>query len=245
MSTARIRFFSDGLGKWTSYNVILPDTGEGPFPVLMQLHGLSDDEDSWIERSNLVRHVAGLPLVVVLPDGGTSAYLNWRSADRLNQHRYEDLLMRDIPGHLSRHIRVSDGPWAIGGLSMGGYGAMRLGLKYADRFASIYAHSSAFHIGEVMEAPDPTLIVDYEDANVYRHADAVARRESRPVISFDCGLDDGLLEHNRRFHEHLQSLNVDHFYAEYEGAHDWDYWDLHVQEALAQHARVLGLPAAR
>jgi putative tributyrin esterase len=77
--------------------VILPDTGEGPFPVLVQLHGLTDDADAWIQRSNLVRHVAGLPLVVVLPDGGTSGYVNWKSAGRLHRNRYEDLVVRDIP----------------------------------------------------------------------------------------------------------------------------------------------------
>ena len=243
MSTARVQFFSEGLGRWTRYNVILPDGGEGPFPVLMQLHGLTDDCDSWLERSNLVRYVAELPLVIVLPDGGTSGYLNWRSADRLNQHRYEDVLVRDIPAHLSRHFRVSDGPWAIGGLSMGGYGAIRLGLKYPDRYASIYAHSSAFHIADAMNDVDPALLSDVDDASVYRHADAIANRDQRPVIAFDCGVDDRLLEHNRRFHEHLQSLNVDHAYAEFDGGHDWDYWDLHVREALAQHARVLGLAA--
>jgi S-formylglutathione hydrolase FrmB len=239
MSTARVRFFSDGLGKWTSYNVILPDAGEGPFSVLMQLHGLTDDGDAWLERSNLVRHVAELPLVVVLPDGGTSGYLNWKDSGRLHRDRYEDLLMRDIPDHLRRHFNVADGPWAIGGLSMGGYGAMRLGLKYPDRFASVYAHSSAFHIHEMI---DPALAeTTTEDASVFHLADAVAARESRPVISFDCGTEDRLLDVNRKFHEHLQSLNVEHYYAEFDGDHDWDYWDLHVREALVQHAKVLGL----
>ncbi len=60
MSTARVQFFSEGLGKWASYNVILPEKGDGPFPVLMQLHGLSDDCDAWLIKSNLVRHVAEL-----------------------------------------------------------------------------------------------------------------------------------------------------------------------------------------
>lgn len=241
MTVVNIRFFSDALGTWTRYNLILPDVGEGPYPVLLQLHGLGDDEGSWIERSNLVRYVSELPLIVVLPDGGTSGYFNWKASDRLNQHRYEDLLMVDIPNHVGRHFQAADAPWAIGGLSMGGYGAMRLGLKYPQRFASIYAHSAAFRVEEVMEPLDPALVADVEDTNVYRHADAVAERDQRPVISFDCGLDDRLLEHNRRFHEHLQRLNIEHHYAEFDGGHEWDYWDLHVQEALAQHARVLGL----
>lgn len=239
MSTARVQFFSDNLGKWTSYNVILPDRGEGPFPVLMQLHGLSDDAEAWIQRSNLVRHVANLPLVVVLPDGGTSAYVNWKKSDLLHKTRYEDLLIRDIPAHLKRHFHVTDGPWAIGGLSMGGYGAMRLGLKYPEMFASIYAHSSAFFLHDRL---DPALVeTTAEDASVYHHADRIAGRDDMPAIAFDCGVDDDLIDSNRHFHEHLQQLNIAHHYAEYPGDHDWDYWDEHVVEALAHHARVLGL----
>ena len=241
MSVARIRFFSEALGKWTRYNLVLPDVGEGPFSVLMQLHGLGDDCDTWLERSNLVRYVAELPFVVLLPDGGTSAYLNWKASDRLNQHRYEDLLMHDIPTHLRRYANVADRPWAIGGLSMGGYGAVRLGIKYPDYFASIYAHSSAFRIDEALEALDPALVDDVEDANVYRHAEALAKCDQRPVLAFDCGIDDRLIGHNRRFHQYLDGLGIEHHYAEFSGGHTWDYWDLHVQEALAQHSRVLGL----
>jgi len=70
MSVLTVRFHSGALGKWTSFNVIHPDKGEGPFPVLMQLHGYSDDSFAWLYNSNLVRQVADSPLIVVQPDGG-------------------------------------------------------------------------------------------------------------------------------------------------------------------------------
>ena len=238
MGVASMQFHSRALGKSVTYGVILPEEGMGPFPVLMQLHGLSDDHSAWLQRSNLVRHVTDYPLIAVLPDGGTSGYLNWKSGERLWQQRYEDLLIRDIPAHLERHFRVRPGSWAIGGLSMGGYGAMRLGLKYPERFASIWAHSSAFHIGQVLgDAP----IEDREDALVTTHADRVAKLAAKPDISFDCGVDDELLDSNREFHAHLEKIGLAHHYAEHPGAHTWDYWDFHVQEALRQHARVLGI----
>ncbi|MEA2525633.1 MAG: putative tributyrin esterase [Thermomicrobiales bacterium] len=238
MGVASVQFHSPALGKSVTYRVILPEVGTGPFPVLMQLHGLSDDDSAWIQRSNLVRHVADFPLIVVLPDGGTSGYLNWRSHDRLGKQNYEDLLIDDLPAHLTRHFQVRPGSWAIGGLSMGGYGAMRLGLKYPDRFASIWAHSSAFHIGQLVE---PSFVADTEDADVYVHADRVARMPTRPAIAFDCGADDELIGHNRAFHAHLEALGLAHHYAEHPGGHTWDYWDTHVQEALRQHAQILGL----
>jgi len=240
MGVSTIQLFSEALGKWTTYSVILPEAGEGPFPVLFQLHGLSDDHQAWIQRSNLVRHVAKLPLVVVLPDGGTSGYLNWKPSNRLHKHRYEDLIINDITSHLKRNFNVTGGKWAIGGLSMGGYGAMRLGLKYPDRFASIWAHSSAFHIGDYA---DPALIEPDSVAtgNVFHLAEDVARLPEPPVISFDCGTEDELIEHNRALHAHMESLGLDHTYNEHPGAHTWDFWDDHVREALEQHRRVLNL----
>ncbi|HVL25256.1 MAG TPA: alpha/beta hydrolase family protein [Thermomicrobiales bacterium] len=239
MGIAEVQFHSEALGKQTSYTVILPEIGTGPFPVLIQLHGLSDDHHAWVQRSNLVRYAGEYPLVVVLPDGGTSGYLNWTPSDRLHKHNYEDLIVRDIPRHVRRHFNVTDGRWAIGGLSMGGYGAMRLGLKHPEMFASIWAHSSAFHIDHLV---DPALVQDAADADVLVHAEQIARRADRPAIAFDCGVDDeGLIDHNRALHARMDALEIPHHYAEHPGGHTWDYWDEHVREALAQHARVLGL----
>jgi S-formylglutathione hydrolase FrmB len=142
MSVLTVRFASEALAKQPSFNVIHPDVGEEPFPVLMQLHGYSDDSFSWLYNANLVRHVAPYPLIVVLPDGGTARYLNLPEHDRYGRQRYEDLLLRDIPAQVERLFAVRPGPWAIGGLSMGGFGALRLGMKYPERFASIWALSA-------------------------------------------------------------------------------------------------------
>lgn len=236
MSIASVQLFSEGLGKRTMYNVILPEEGEGPFPVLIQLHGFSDDCNSWIQHSNLVRYAAAYPMVVVLPDGGTSRYLNLESGGRYGEQRYEDHIMRDISGHVRRHFNVTDGPWAIGGLSMGGYGGMRLGLKYPETFASIWAHSGSYRVPDI----EPPFFTEFDDADIFRHADRLADADRYPVISFDCGVDDELLDLNRKLHVHLDTIGVAHHYAEHPGAHTWDYWDRHVREALEQHARVLG-----
>ena len=237
MSIASLQFRSDALGKRVGYNVILPDEGEGPFPVLMQLHGLSDDCNAWIQKSNLVRHVEKLPLVVVLPDGGTSAYLNWKDAGRLGRQNYEDLIVTDIANHVRRHLNVTQGPWAIGGLSMGGWGALWLGLKHADRFASIWAHSSK--LDWQASQLQLSMLANPEDVDIVSLATQVATRDRKPVIAFDCGVDDELIEENRAFHRHLESVGLDHHYAEHPGGHTWDYWDDHVREALVQHARAL------
>lgn len=64
-----------------------------------------------------------------------------------------------------------------------------------------------------------------------------------PALRIDCGAEDFLLDHTRAFHAHLDELGIPHEYEEFPGGHTWDYWDRHVQEALAFHAGVLGLSA--
>ena len=245
MSLATVQFFSDGLHRRSQYDVLLPESGDGPFPVLLQLHGLTDDSHSWVQQSNIARYAARYPMIVVMPDGGTSGYVNLPvplGADgeesRIGRANYEDMIIRDLREHVARTFNVRPGPWAIGGLSMGGYGAMRLGLKYPELFNSIWAHSSAVLIGTMVA----DRVAEADDALWITHARRLSDRHDRPVISFDCGLDDTqLLGDNRTFDRQLTELGISHHYAEHPGGHTWDYWDEHVREALAQHARVFGI----
>jgi S-formylglutathione hydrolase FrmB len=242
MSVVTVRFKSEALGKQTNFNVILPDQGDGPFPVLMQLHGYSDDSFAWLYNSNLVRHVANIPMIVVLPDGGTSRYLNLNFHPRYGLQRYEDLLIRDIRREVTRLFPVQSGKWAIGGLSMGGYGSLRLGMRFPELFASVWAHSAGMVIldgdwVEKLEHPDEAnLFVLSERLQQSREAG-----ESTPVISFDCGTEDGLLDSNLKLHQHMETIGLEHHWSTHPGAHTWDYWDLHVQTALKQHCAVFGI----
>lgn len=238
MSLARIEFFSPALGQHVTYSLYLPDAGEGPFPVVFQLHGLTDSHATWVNHSNIARHATGLPMAIAFPDTGTGAYLNWIGHERIGKRNYEDLIVTDITYHLKRHFNVTDGPWAIGGLSMGGYGSMRLGLKYPDRFASIWSHSSKFEWEGIVE---PGQFADPRDTDVRHHAQKLLASGNMPVISFDCGTDDELIDESRRFNQYLTELGIVHTYNEHPGGHEWDYWDTHVKSALEQHARVLGL----
>lgn len=240
MAVAEIRFHSNAFGRWSTYSIILPETGDAPFPVVAQLHGLGDDHRSWIERTNIVRYADDHSMAIVFPDGGTSGYLNWKEAGRLHRQAWETVIVQDIRNHVRRHFNVTSGPWGIGGLSMGGYGAMHLGLKYPDLFASVWSHSAAFHLDQYLE---PELIEQtaIDDARIASRLRRLAESGTAlPTISFDCGVDDELLEFNRELDTLMTELGIDHHYAEHPGGHTWGYWDDHVREALAQHARVLG-----
>jgi S-formylglutathione hydrolase FrmB len=212
-----VEFESRALARAVSYTAFVPPSGTPPYAVLYQLHGASDDHRAWLYKSNLLRYVEGLPLVVVMPSGENSYYVD----------AWERLVVDDLAANVAQTFRVRDGGAAIGGLSMGGYGAIRLGLRHPDRYRSIFAHSSR-------------LPVSGDDYDV----EVVAARLERarmPALAFDCGVDDHLIEDSRRLHARLEALGLPHRYQEHPGAHTWEYWDTHVREAIAHHVRALGL----
>jgi putative tributyrin esterase len=242
MAIGEMEFHSRALGRSVPFSFYLPDEEQGgspPFPALLQFHGAHDTHHAWLYRSKLAIYLERFPFVVIMPSGELSSWSNWRNP----REPFEDFIIQDLIPACERFFPIRRGRWAIGGLSMGGYGALRLGLKYSDRFASIYAHSSAFW-GE-----GPDKFSDFEqgvsaddrvDADVSTHAERALARDDRPTLSFDCGVDDYLIDQNRAFHAYLESIDFPHTYEEHPGAHTWTYWDEHVQTALRQHAEVLG-----
>jgi S-formylglutathione hydrolase FrmB len=230
-----VRAQAPSLDRVVTYTALVPDHGDPPYAVLYQLHGASDDHTAWLEKSNLLRHLEGMPLLVVLPSGENSYYVD------AHPRAMEQLIVADLPAHVSRTFRVRDGRAAIGGLSMGGYGAIRLGLKHPYRYGSIYAHSS--RLPSARDLPMFALergLGEVPDLDVDALA-ATVDRATLPALAFDCGTEDHLLADSRRFHDRLVALGVPHEYREHPGAHTWDYWDRHVPTALAHHARVLGI----
>lgn len=247
MTCGEIQFFSKALGRHVTYTVFLPDvatSGEGPYPVLVQLHGMSDNHTAWMNRSNLMRYVHGLPLIVVMPDGALSFWANYSAYEM-----YEDFINEDLWEHMRSVYNVRDGKWAIGGLSMGGFGALYNALRHPDRFCSVWAHSSACldEKGFIEAQAQRRLKLPEDVANVDLFMSAQTAVSTRATdvssmrVTFDCGTEDFLIEPNRHFHRHLDEIGLSHTYIEYPGAHSWDYWDTHIKEALVQHAEALGI----
>lgn len=247
MAFAAINYFSQSLQKASTVNVVFPeDAGERPWAVFYLLHGLSDDQTIWMRRTSIERYVAGLPLMVVMPDGGRGWYTNAKEG-----YAYEDDLIRDVVSLIDRTFptRAERAGRAIGGLSMGGYGAVKNGLKHHEMFASINSHSGA--VGFLRDpsrgrqlSPEFVRIFGEQPGGGPEDPFAIIEQIDHgrvPAMRLDCGTDDFLLDQNRSFHEHLESLHVPHEYEEFPGGHSWDYWDKHVQEAIAFHARNLNL----
>jgi putative tributyrin esterase len=260
MPFAEVTWHSQVLRKQTRTCLVLPRVGRGPWPVLYLLHGLSDDASAWARWTRIENYVAELPLIVALPDGYRGFYTDNAAGPAYAQH-----MALELPAFLAAHYRVRTRgkARAIGGLSMGGYGALRLALGFPDLYVSAHGHSGALHAGSVDYRPaatrrNPQLAdrdaahlaemrrvfgpyppgSDHDLRHLARRAFAAPRR---PALRLDCGTEDFLLEANRSFHADLEAIGYPHTYEEHPGGHDWAYWDLHVRSAIEWHARHLGL----
>lgn len=243
MSYGTFHFLSKALRRHQAFEFIIPDpdrAGPGPYPCFYLIHGASDDYTAWMRNTGIWRYVRQLPLVVIMPDVERSFCINTHAGERFEEYLLEDLIPwveHAFPVRGERSSRV------VGGLSMGGYGAMLLGLKHPDRFCSVGSHSSAFdaHRFEDLKIPfGPPDSLTRTEYDLYRLAES-AIPEELPELFIDCGVDDFLIESNRSFQSHLVALGIPHHYAENPGAHDWEYWDRHIHDSLAHHARVLGI----
>ena len=251
MAFATINYFSRSLQKASSFNIVFPEDAAAtrPWAVFYLLHGLSDDHTIWMRRTSIERYVAGLPLAVVMPDGGRGWYTNAAEG-----YAYEDDLVKDVVGLVDRTfpVRAERAGRCIGGLSMGGYGAVKVGLKHHDMFASVNSHSGA--VGFPRLDPDKPPPFGAEFTRIFGKSPRGGREDpyaiveqvdhgKLPALRIDCGTEDFLLEQNRGFHKHLESLHIAHEYQEFPGGHEWPYWEKHVEETLLFCDRQLRLLA--
>ena len=244
MSFLHVCFFSNVLKKQVHANVLFPDGGKAPFPVYYLLHGLSDDYSIWHRRTSIERYCEKLPLIVVMPDGFRGFY-----TDNAEGPPYGQYIMEDVIGFTERTFpaRSDRSGRCIGGLSMGGYGALRLALSHPETFVSANSHSGAMVFGHDeprMEDPEFRRMFGKTPIGSAHDLFALAgkftkKRGLLPKLKIDCGTADHQLEPNRRFIAHLKELKVPHDYAEFPGEHNWAYWDEHIREALAFHCQAM------
>ncbi len=251
MPFLELRYFSNALKMATAANIILPNPDlKGPYHVMVVLHGLSDDHTIWSRRTSIERYVQNLPLIVVMPDGGRGFY-----TDAVQGFAYETAIAVELPSIIEGYFPTKL-PWCATGLSMGGYGAVKLALKYPERFRSGHSHSGAVLFGHlsfednaVRRELGPEIEAEFmrilgpNPTGGENDLCAIATKlapTNRPTLRIDCGTEDFLLQDNRDFRDHLVSMGFPHEYQEFPGSHEWPYWDIHVQDAIAFHRNNLG-----
>ncbi|MBC6428884.1 MAG: ATPase [Cellvibrionales bacterium] len=227
-----------GRGDISLYNT---NSTAKPAPIVILLHGVYGSHWAWMFSGgahrclDTLKREQGLSdFVLVMPSDGLSGdgsgYLNRHSGS------YEKWIMSDVIAAAQRAVPQINQKSSIYlcGLSMGGYGALRLGAKYSTTVSGISAHSAITDITEFQHFTDHSPI---EDALEPQHDSSIfhwlkKHLKQLPPIRLDCGLDDLLLAGNRRFHQQLIALNIEHQYMERAGGHDWDYWSRQIKESL-------------
>ena len=249
-------FFSDTLGLSVSAYVLLPQTTTRQIglatpsrrrqcPTLYLLHGLSDDHTIWLRRTSIERYAAAKNIAVVMPAVERSFY-----QDVARGAAYWSYLVDELPAVCREFFPLSaarEDTFAAG-LSMGGYGALRLGFAHPERFAAVASLSGALDVARrVREAASSGGLLSHAEIrgifgdspmeggerDLFSLAkELVAARTQQPAIYLACGTEDELLDENRRMHRHLDALGLPHYYGESAGGHEWSYWDAQITRVL-------------
>ncbi|MEK5491765.1 alpha/beta hydrolase-fold protein [Paenibacillus sp. FSL R7-0297] len=258
MATLQISLQSKCLKREVTFNALLPvDLPEGlglpvwagqPLRSLYLLHGFSGSHSDWMSFSRIRELSDRYQIAVFMPAGENGFYVDDENRDAF----YGEYVGRELVEFTRRMFPLSaasEDTW-IGGLSMGGYGAIRNGLKYAEQFGRIIALSSALIPYRIAGIPP-----DYKDgiasysyyASVFGDLsrllgsdkdpeqlvlDVKAKGLALPKLYMACGTEDMLLDVNRRFHQFLEGEGAGHHYVEGPGDHNWEYWDKHIEAAL-------------
>lgn len=259
LSTRKIE--SASLERTMPYNVIVPNgyadkaNAERKYPVLYLLHGLTGHYGNWADDSKLLEYSAPYDLIIVMPEGNNGWYTN---AMNVPADRYEDFLIKDLIPEIEGKFRARTDREGrmIAGLSMGGYGALKFGLKYPDRFALAGSFSGALDAARFdvkMFGSGWKVLTDSIDA-VYGPMGSKTRAENDlfkmieeikpetvgklPFIYLDCGTEDILITSNRDFATALLQKKIPHEFTQRPGKHDWDFWKVSTVEFLGLQARL-------
>lgn len=216
-------------------------TARTTLPLLILLHGTGGSAWSWplqgaahLTAAQLVEAEEIAPVALAMPSDGLwglgSGYVPHADAD------YERWIVEEVPAAaaLADDRVTGSSPLTIAGLSMGGFGALRLGAKYPDRFRGISAHSAVTTLGRLAETTGDRLDAlphfGQPEGTALHWLEVNAAR--LPPLRFDCGTDDPLLPGNRALHAALDARGIEHQYEEFAGGHDWLYWRLHLADSL-------------
>jgi len=247
MSFITFEFFSKCLLRKVSVNAIIPFDMEGDrhFKTLYLLHGLTDNKDGWLLNTRIYQWAREKKLAVIMPSGENMFYLD---NDAL-MDRHGEFIGNELVAASRKLFRLSEKreDTFIAGLSMGGYGAIRNGLKYHETFGYLAGMSAAL-IMDMMHDPEwRKMRGEFHEWIAFGDMDKVigSNKDPRaqikmlkdsgvdfPQIYLSCGTEDGLIVPTRELHECLSEHGIEHKYVETAGAHDWDFWNTDIQRIL-------------
>ncbi len=247
MALFHAHFFSDALGVQVSVEVILPEMKQGigvdaaaqeDLPkVLYLLHGYSDDQTIWQRRTSVERYAASHNLAVIMPAVNHSFYTNEAQGER-----YWDFVADELPAAVHRFFRLSARPedTFVAGLSMGGYGAMKLALTHPERFGAAASFSGAVDVVSMSRRKGDNFIrvfgkksVRGTEHDLAHLAKVNGTAERKPKLYVSCGTKDFLYEDHRKFVPLLKKAGWDvTSYEEPDAVHEWGFWDQEIRKVI-------------
>lgn len=233
---------SDSLKGRGDLTVFVPSGGTyRDLPIVLFLHGVCASHWAWTHLAGAHLQLQGWidkglisPMVAVFPSDGLwgdgSGYLPHQ-----NQN-FEQWIISEVIDAVIQSIKETSiqSELFMTGMSMGGYGALRLGAKYGNRFKAISGLSSITD-GKLLSNYVSEDIAELLRANLSELGVLeimVKNKGKLPAIRFDCGTSDPLIGENRRLHQQLLEEGIPHIYQEFEGGHSWDYWEEQLFETI-------------
>jgi putative tributyrin esterase len=235
------------------YRVITPANyesgGTEKFAVVYLLHGLTGHFSDWADRTKLKDLAANYRYIIVMPEGDNGWYSDSATIER---DKYESYIVGELIPEIDKNYRTFAlrSHRGIAGLSMGGYGSLKFGLKYPEMFSLAGSFSGALQaasftdktLGNGWKTLTDSIMSVYgaENSRVRAENDiykitrelSAAQAGNLPFFYLDCGTEDGLIGSNREFAALLLEKKIPHEFRQLPGKHDWQYWNSQVKEFL-------------
>lgn len=245
MALVHVHFYSSALGMQRAMDVVLPRRKDGEkLPVLYLLHGGTDDHTIWQRKTSIERYAEERGLAVVMPSSDLGFYTDMKYG-----YDFFTFLADELPGIVAEFFPgVSQDPadTFAAGLSMGGFGAFKLGILRPGRFAAVASLSGMVDLNWVY--PDPESPAPFRESYGWMYGDReemvgsendlpfqlekrIASGEKMPRFYMACGTEDFLYETNVKFRDRFMG-RMDLTYYEEPGTHEWGFWDRNIQRVL-------------
>ncbi len=242
MALVHLNIYSEALGHQTQVNVILPQRKilsnvptkrPEPFPCVYLLHGLGDDESIWCRRTAIERYADEYGVCMVMPNADRSFY-----TDMIRGERYYTYIAKELPALIRSMFQVSDKREDnyLVGVSMGGYGALKIALRECDSFCAVAALSPVIDVHFDGPKAEYLLPIFGDEAIVPPQEDLyvlLRERENdplRPRIFIGVGTEDFLYSYDTAFRQEVAGRAYDFTYRESPGMHNWAFWDRYTEQ---------------
>jgi len=216
------------------------EKGTSHLPIYILLHGVYGSAWIWAMKGGAAQTAQRLmdtqqiqPAIIAMPSDGL-----WGDGSAFFSHHdknFDQWIVNDVPKAIVENIPEAGEKSAlcIGGLSMGGYGALMLGSRFPERFKAISGHSSITKLEQMTLFVEESLSEYTASCDLPNVIDAVKMNQDKlPPIRFDCGVADDLIAPNRLLHQQLTGLGISHIYQEFQGGHEWPYWQEQVEKTF-------------